>query len=93
LYTYRQEQLKIKVLIGLGLLEWPETPIMIKNSQGDNARCSTRDEMEIRDPSDHFHHEWHCCRCRVAMNVEMQHDHVEMLHNVQKLKLADVFFG
>jgi len=32
-------------LIKLGLLEWLETPLYYKNSQGDNSICSTRDKI------------------------------------------------
>jgi len=51
---YQQGQLKITSLIRLGLLEWLETPLYYKNSQGDNPMCSTRDE--ISQPGQ-FHHE------------------------------------
>jgi len=42
---YQQGQLKITSLIRLGLLEWLETSLYYKNSQGNNPICSTRDEI------------------------------------------------
>jgi len=42
---YQEGQLKITSLIRIGLLEWLETPLYYKNSQGDNPICSTRDEI------------------------------------------------
>ena len=53
--VYQWGQLKITSLIRLGLLEWLETPLIIKAARA--TILYVQPEMKFRSPPGHFHHE------------------------------------
>ena len=52
---HQQGQLKITSLIRLELLEWLETPLIIKTVMA--TILDVQPEMKFRSPPGHFHHE------------------------------------